>query len=356
MNMCVRIPTISYTAIGMMLAVLMGCVESSAPRMDPIPHDQVLQSLKLSVLGATMAVGDTLRMAIEAKSLSGERIDIVSGAPPVWTSSDLTKARVDSNGVIVAVGPTGTDEVIITAKWTYRSVTREATVNVMITSERHDIASIMLVSLDSTRIGAVSELDLGSSPMISAIALNSAGQPVPEVKIRVTPMQLDEVLYNGIGVFDLSLLGLSGMHLLIGGTYLGPFWMYASGLFYGVPLIDSLQYTGLYPAVENIAISRDTLTGLLVSPQAGSHTIVQRCARMTYKNDSPFPIDIIFDDPAAVTGCVAGDGSGDIINILPGQTQIRKVPSERDIRWTVRRNDTGVIQPEMTGVLTMRDP
>lgn len=324
---------------------LMSCIDASAPDRDPLMDDEILNYLLPTPLAATMAVGDTLPLQLDAYSLGGIVIPFKDYSKVVFTSSDITKVRIDSSGALIAVAPSNGVVITITATYTHLAVTKQTSIEVVVTPTRADVRSIRIFPRDSAQWAGVGT--------VVAQAFTATPDAIAGAHVRV--------LVNKTGVpASAGSVGLvrsiAGMYLAIIPAGLGEHWLYAVSNIYGTSFLDSLRIAGLYSATLPISITSDTISGELQSTMANTHRIVQPCAAITFSNRTNSPVSILFDEPTEANGCAPGDLIGNIENLAPNQSSIRKFRNVGMRRWTVRRLDIGIIVPNLTATFSMQNP
>jgi hypothetical protein len=334
---------------------LMACADPSAPRLDPVPIEDVLQSLRLEPRALTMAVDDTFALDLTAYNVKGEEMPIDSETSVMWTSSDGRLVQVDSVGRVIAIDTTDVGvPVSVQAFWTYKGVTRTDTVRIGVTPTRQPVTALQLIPLDSSRTASNTSFMIS---MFMVAATRDGGIPVPNIYYSVFVNDHGENL--GAWAFPFG----DGLYVAWLPPKIGRYYIRAAATVYGIPLRDSLPYMGLYPAETAVQIYRDTLSGAIISAKAGVTEMVQPCAWLQFQNSTLDTLDIIFDEPANVSGCadpamqgaIVG-GGGNILGIAPGAVGARKIPVLGKTRWTARLSVSGALIPNLTGVFHMRDP
>ena len=130
--------------------------------------EQMVAAVEVVPAFATLfALGDTVRLSVESTDANGNP---VADAELAWTTDDESVARVDSAGLVTAMG-NGATEVVVTAG----EVAASAAVNVRQTP------SSITVSPATARLSA-----LGDTVRLVAVATDANGNPVADVELAWT--------------------------------------------------------------------------------------------------------------------------------------------------------------------------
>jgi hypothetical protein len=340
-------------ALAMLSSVtLSGCVDSSIPSAPATQPADVITSMTVSPKALVMGVDDSILLSVTAKNILGETVPVAVDSAVTWVLSDSSKISL-RNGMLKADATTAGNVVTATATWKHKAVTNSASVSINITPTRLDIAAIRIVAKDSTRSAPPEGFTLA---WLWVKAVNAAGDSVAAPRVPVDPAE-------SISLSQAATLYVGATGVLLGGaayavtsTMIGDYWLYARATVYGVPVLDSIRYTGLHPAGVKITVAKDSTSNSLSSENAGRRMIVQRCAAVKFENKSSTPIDIVFDDSTKTGKCIPSDPIGNIQNIGTNQTVIRKFPAEGTVVWTVRDRTTGTLLPSVSGRVTMKEP
>ncbi len=340
---------ISYASI-LVLGMFAGCADPSGPLPSNLPPDKTFSYIKIDIESALVAVGDSVDLKATAYALSGDTLVIPPGELR-WGVSDASMLRTDQNGRIQMLKASGGDIVYPWVSWTTDGITRSDSAYLIITQNREPIASIQIRPQgDSVRTAAPAS---GACCGVSVIARSASGDSLGLVR---APLTVDP----GISTYDVLISYMGPTGVLFGlGQYLvhvrklGPFWLRAETIVYGTLLRDSIQMFGLYPSSTYVTLSPDRVTGEITSATNGFTETIQPCGSMTFRNDRLQPVEIIFDDPGKVSGCVPGDATGNIDSLARNATLSRKLPAGT-VKWTARVK--GNPSTSVTGTVITREP
>ncbi len=333
---------------------MLGCVDASAPPVPITPTEEVVSRLFVTPDALVMAVGDSLRPAVSARNLLDEPLSMADGAAVVWTSSDNGIVSVDANGWIHAHQATPGTSASLTASWMYKNVTVTRTININITDGRINITSLHLVPEDSTRTSTSEIYEDAYMTFADVIGVTEDGD---SIGLSIQPTTTDSVggpIPQPLA-FQFYWGGPIGQYLLRS-HYIGPYWIHVKATVYGVPLQDSVRYTGLYAHMTAIQISQDANTGVISSPAINQTAMVQPCASVRFSNPAGTPFGIEFDDPGKTGVCKPGDVTGNIASIGLFEEVARVFPAEGTVKWTMRNLVTGQLMPAITGTVIVRNP
>ncbi len=334
------------------IGILSGCADPSGPVPPNLPPSETFTSIRIDVGSAVVAVGDSLDLKATAYTLTGDTLVI----PPnelKWGVSDASMLRTDQSGRVHMLKVSGGNIVYPWVRWTTNGTTRVDSAYVVITQDRDPITSIQIRPQGDSARTAMPEF--GFCCGVSVIAKSATGDSlglirVPLEVVGIKPAQVLNTYLGPVGVT----IGYG--QYIIGVRLPGPFWLKAKALVYGMLLQDSIQMMGLYPLSTRVTISLDATTSEITSLSNGHTQTVQKCGTVEFRNDGiSQPLEVIFDDPSKVSGCVAGDATGNIESIGRNAVVSRKVPSG-PVKWTARVKDSGAQSPVITGTITTREP
>lgn len=345
---------LSLLGIVAVICILPGCADPSGPRPPNLHPSETLTSIKMNIAAAVIAVGDSIDLKATAYTLTGDTLVIPAGELQ-WESGDVTMLRTDQNGRMHALKSSGDNVLYPSVRWTNNGITRTSTSYVIITQNREPVTSIQIRPQgDSTRT-AMPEIGLCCG--ISVIARSATGDSLGLIRV---PLAVDsgisaaEVQISYMGPIGITLLGIG--QYWVGVKRVGPLWLRAEALVYGAQMRDSIQMFGLYPLSVRATFMRDVFSGKITSVSDGNTHIIQHCGSIEFNNkEIAQPIEIIFDNPEKVSGCVPGDATGNIASIAQGATVSRKIPSGT-VKWTARIKDSDPSSRVITGTVTTREP
>lgn len=352
-----------HVVLLMLVLIGAGCVDIEGPHPEHLTEDHILAAVRVSTPSIVMQVGDTIRVSLSAISMSGDDIPIENPSEIRWSSSDPEQVSVDSNGLVSAhLVSSSSAGVEIVARWKYRITTQVDTVRVHVTSDRLDITSVRLTALDSNRIGS-GLLDL--PPRVRADLLNGDNIVLEGAMLHLTAPEPIAVDFAG----PLGNNGEMVFHVTNEKAFNGAFFIKAEGTVYGVEVSDSIEWTGLYPGLVAFILHEDAETGeLYTGSSQGSvqepEYFSQECGLILIMNLTSKEIDIVFDDSTAATNCSQSLDSlywptierGNIYNIPPFASPIKKFSTSGIRRWHARLSDTRVVQPRAAGTVIVRSP
>lgn len=341
------------------------CADPSALHPNSPAIETVLSRVSTSPAALVLAVGDTISVKASATNIFGESISMDSGSRIVWKTSAAQTISVDSNGLVQAHKATAEDQSInITATWTHNGVTLTATTYATVTATRAPVAGIRIIPTDSTRSGWSNSFE--SIVVNGKSSYLAAGASVYTVDANDVPMSTqtirlalqDTALRNTI-----CLVGYGKLGIMLGiGQYqimchfVGNFWIEAEATVYGVPMRDSIEWTGLYPVTALVPITRDSTTGAFLSTMNGHEVFAQPCGLVRFQNSTNVPIDIVFSDSTAAAQCITTDEVSNVRNLGVNKTATRKFPATGTVQWYVHDPNTGAVIPHLSGKVTTKTP
>jgi hypothetical protein len=351
MNTSMRVSQFSsHVSIILIALAFSACADlPDSPKTYASVHE-IVNKITVNPDAVLMAVGDSIPLTVTAQNVLGEALPMDS-TPVVWSSSDTMRVTVDGKGMLHALhADSGDDLVYVIASWTRSGVTRYDTAAVSVSQTRQPVAGIRIALGDSARVA------IGAGVWMSVVAVDATGTTIgmPHVPLVSNTMPSSSVTIFYLGQFG-ALIG-GGTNDVLNQSAIGDFWLYARGTVYGVPMQDSVQLTGLYPATRTIPFVQDSASLTITSAYRNQEVLVQPCGTISFANQTTTPLDVVFDDPSAATGCAAGDPTGDIIGLAAGATLSRKFRDPGTITWKVRNATTGTDISRLTGRVTMKEP
>lgn len=337
----------SLKVLALAAGILTACSDPTGPVPPSLKSAELLKSLKLNVKAAILAVGDSIDLKAVGISLSGDTIAIPDNEI-VWGTSDPDRVRVNQNGRVHVIKHSDGGLVSPWVRWTSHGVTRADSSFFVTTQNRDPVARLEIRPLgDSLRIAIP---DVGVCCGVSVIARNAAGDSLGVIRSPLTGDH-DGVTVNYNGAFGIS---FGWGQYTVFTRRLGPLWLRTEAFVYGQLLRDSLQLISLYPLNAAITFQAHSVTGEMSSTAGGNTKLIQPCGSIEFMNFYNEPIEVTFDDPSLVSGCVAGDATGDIETISAFGTISRKVPSGT-VTWTARVKNKGALSPSVSGTVTTRE-
>lgn len=337
--------------------LLSGCADPSGPLAPKVSPSELFASIVIDVESGIFAVGDSIDFKATALSISKDTIPLI-GRSLEWGVSDPSKIRIDQNGRVHFLKSSDDAIVYPWVRWTYNGVTRADSAYLVITQNRPPVASIKIrQSGDSARVSTDAA---GNCCAFSVIAVDAAGDSLVPIRApvwsnpRVAESELNIGYYGALGIR----LGFGQYSVM--SKVIGPFWLKTETLVYGTLMRDSIKLMGLYPLGGRVTISPDPITAEISTTSIGySHKgyshIVQPCGSIEFSNRMTQPIEVVFDEPEKVSGCVPGDAIGNIDSVARNAIISRKIPSGT-VRWTARVKGSGPLAPAVSGTVTTREP
>lgn len=324
----------------LLLGTLPACSDLVPPDIVLPSSSDVVFSVEPLVRDYTMAVGEEQQITLVVRNLVGEIMSIADSMTSftLEVPADSAWVRVDSSGHILArSSKVGKIQIVATVRSGVPSmpVTTSTAVYVSITDTAAPVTAISIQPLpsDSARFG------YGLTKRILGRAFTATGAEVVGVGMTIFT---DRV--QGVGSY------ISGFNnLLI--QEIGPFWIRASALVYGTLLRDSLLFTGLERSTGTITMSRSGSTYLLSSIDWGKEStesgglVLQPCGTVRFENKTTDTLRVTWSNPSNVLGCVPSDEYGDILELLPGGSAIRKIRAVGRYDWSMSRHDGAELTP-----------
>lgn len=272
---------------------ILACSDIKAP--DPVylsPNDIVYQ-LKFTTKAAMVENYDTITLKVIATFADSSQVQI---SPELirWRSIDPSIAAVDSAGKVKASEASFSSTSII-ALYTHKGITKGDTIPVYVTSTRLDADEVRIKSIDSTVVGAVA---LNGTPTVR-IDLYKEGALLKE------GVQVPVVIPDGVIVSQVPVPSFPGMFwskLINNKGILGKFYVHASLNLYGNEVRDSVEFTGAYPASNNLPSIIQNMEGGVSAPTmkpSDPVKYIQPCAIVKFLLLLPLtikPVDIVFSD------------------------------------------------------------
>lgn len=271
--------------------MLSSCSDFAGPRIGGISESDILTRVVINSEAVIMKQGDSINLSATLYSMAGTELTGAASSLIEWSSTSPIDATVDSSGKVIARRIV-TAPVNIIAKLEYKGTTKADTIPLYITADSYKATEVRLVALDSNRVGA-----LGTHA----------------TRVRIDIYDNDDLIIKGARIhIESTVKGISVNFAGGGGSlgdalfsvqntasHVGPFYVKVKGNLYGSEISDSLEFTGLYPAMVIFSIAYNSNTGEYVS--SGINPLVpqllQPCAAMVIMvNGNPEPIDLIFSD------------------------------------------------------------
>ncbi len=268
------------------------CVDIQGPMPEPLAPSEVIADLRITSRAVMMAVGDTVQLTTQATAMDESAIPVDPRAVR-WKSLDSVQVYVDTLGRVIGRKPSSVPVSVI-ASYRVALTTKSDTIPVYVTVGSIDASKLTLVAVDSTRVGAGSAM---GRPRVRADlyrgnTLVSKGSFIPiSVPAPVT------ISYSAIGGND----GEPVYMLNNDKSRLGKFWVRASVNLYGTEVSDSIEFTGIYPALIEIAF---WLTDMPDGSIGNFGTVatkfnLQPCGVLQVRMLSAVLVDMVFSDSLA---------------------------------------------------------
>lgn len=332
----------------------LGCVGDRGVAPALRPPETTLGTIVVSPLNAVMAVGDTLSLALHARSLTGVPIASLDSVQYVLENTgDSLRVQIDAHGVMTAVAPSLTNSPVLVQVIGFKDgLARADQAVVQVTDTRFSGAtlSIQPIPPDST------SLALGWNKVITPVIQNPvSGQSVDDPTVRFefgagdsTKLQcyIPVFVETSTLVYNQLMMGPCGGNNNFAGTLnqilvnaKGTAWVIAAVTVYGVPLRDSVQYTLTNPISGYVQVGLNNLS--VIFPGASS-AFISPGATVTFQNILPIAlgasVTYTFDDStvalATTPASPNGGTSGNITAIQPNQTATRRFLAPGVHKWT----------------------
>jgi len=277
------------------------------PAVTPPPQNNpetMFWQLTLNVRAATMSTAapyDTLQLVATPRTASGTPITDL--ARPTFTSLDIDRAQVDTNGLVHVIG-TG-DQVLIVASLEDHNLMHADTLVLNITNETSPptMASFTIHPApgDSAKVGST------STATVTARAYAADSTPIQDVSTYFS-------------VSDPTTATIDRSAGIVTPVRPGHVTVYASTRTYGVTKVDTLPYTIGQPVLAFIIITPQVQSnGQTIPLLTPDSAVLGPGAQVVFFNQLGSPMDITFDDPTNVASdfffCLiapADCGSGNI--------------------------------------------
>lgn len=275
------------------LALLLhACSDFEGPRADRVNDSDILTRVAINSEAVIMKQGDSINLSATLYSMDGTELTGVDHSLIEWSSASPIDATIDSTGKVIARRVV-TAPVSIIAKLEYKGTTKADTIPLYITADSYTATEVRLVALDSNRIGA---LGTGATRVRIDIYDNE-NLIIKGARIHIeSTVSGVAVNYAGGG----GSLGDALFSVQNTASHVGPFYIKVKGNLYGSEISDSLEFTGLYPAMVIFSIAYNSNTGEYAFASGINPLIpqlLQPCAVMVIMvNGNPEPIDLIFSD------------------------------------------------------------
>lgn len=333
------------------------CVDVSAVPLKQVEPDDLLSYVKASTPALVMYTGESIKLSLTAYAMAGNPLFIDDPGQVYWKSLDPEQVSIDSVGLVTAHLPS-TSVVNIIGLWSHKAVTKADTISVYVTSDYDSFDSIRIVSLDSTVSGAgffyFSLPPRVRIDLLSGDSVVRKGSPLP-LTITAPGMSVD-FLGDVDGTGDL-VFGIYNRR-----SYTGPFFIHAIGTVYGLPVSDSVKWSGVYPALDHVNIESVDGFDEIVIAEGKSEVVLQPCGTIVFSNISSTPIDIVFDDSTSISHCDE-DGfplppttQGNIYGLASGGSAGKKFSSAGRRDWRIRHAGTKKEYLQASGSFITKHP
>jgi len=345
---------------------LSGCnpEQGAAPLVDS--PATTLGAIHASPFNVILAVGQTTQITVIGQSLSGQLIaDFDSVRYVTQSLTDSIRLQVSPSGLLTGRSSSGSNPVFLYVYAFKNGFVSADEVVIQVTT-----APIVGATLSvQPAVGESTQLAQGSSKTVTPIIRDGGGNSVAGAMLRLTYHDDDfgrlgcySPNYPAIGVFTSAQLSMPlcgstvGLNQIRATDHTGSAWVIADAMVYGQHQRDSVQYTMVNPSNGQIVFIPWNL-----SFQGGSElfgdTYIAPGGRIGF--DSYFDpslaasIDVVFDNPAAVTATSPpssqGGSTGNITGLLSGQESGRLFLTPGTYTYTATVN--GSIPP-FTGAHT----
>lgn len=339
-----------YLVVGVILGIS-GCTDIKGPTVPTIDDSDAFASLSFTTKVAYIQKGDTLPLRLIATAADGSSIPVNINSVS-WSSSDSSLVHVDSLGRIVARGVTLLP-VDIVAVYRHSFTTRTDTVQVYVTFDEFQAATVRMIAIDSARVGT-GALYTGTFPRLKVELRDGNGDLLNIGKLPLSKPGSISTTYN-------QTAGPSGEPVYLinsSGRVFGKFWIKASFNFYGVEVRDSVEFTGTHRyglPLHKVVESSDGVFSF-DGPDGAGRLSIQPCGVISFALEIFRAVDIVFSDSASSSGgceplSEAGLGTviyygdiykgdfigGNLLNIQPGLSwYFRRSNSKGELNWYVR--------------------
>jgi len=323
-----------------------------------------LGSVRVAPLNAIMAVGDTLRLSVTGRSLSGALLSHLDSVEYVLQNmTDSGRVQISASGVVTAIAPSGAGNPVLVQVIGFKDGLALADVAILqITQTVITGATLSIQPSDSVKLA------VGNDRQLVPVIQNGTGESVngPAVRYELGPG--DSTKMSCFTPYFVSTATVTVQQLTTSACGGGPVqslntlhanlkgvaWVYANVTVYGVPLRDSVMFFLTNPYFEFVSVAPYALN--LTGPSANTYTIAPG-GMMGFQNGFPSAfgalVSFTFDDPegAAATNPPSdvGGTSGNITPLTGGQYAMRLFPTAGTYKWTA--TITGGAPP-FTGVTT----
>lgn len=345
------------------------CVDVEGPKRETLSPSDVLAQVRIRSEAIMIAKGDSHQIEFDIIAMNGESIPF-DHSRIKWTTTEAQTVSTSQNGTLYGKEITTTPIKVI-VQYEHKYITKLDTVNVYVTDGRIDANKIRLVSIDSNRIGAN---PLGGHPRVRVDLYKN--DSIVE-KGSFIPIQADAPVVATMdpagGPGGEPVYRISNDRLRI-----GKFWVRASLNLYGNEISDSLSFTGLYGAlptpISGVSDLPEDYNGPIPLLDTIPLRLFQLCTVQIFVNFSSAPVDFVFSDStASSTGCASDPASitflstflpwpaygefigGNVLNMPPLTTAIRKSRTAGVVSFTVRNSLTKETLPWFTGRIQQTD-
>lgn len=263
-----------------------GCGGDPAVTAPPVSDPAGLYwQLTLDVRAATLSTVspyDTIRITATPRTISGTPIPDLPR--PTYTSLDLDRAQVDSNGLVQVIG-TG-DQVFVVAELKVQNIMHRDTLVLDITDAAPPpVLTTFTIHPDTGDSAKTAE---GRTATLMPRAYDADGMPMSDVSTYFT-------------VSDPTIATIDRATGFLGSIRPGKLNVYATTTMYGVTKTDTLPYTIGHPVqlIMNI-VPQVTASGQVTSAYSPANAELGPGAIILYSNQNAPATDVTFDDPTNV--------------------------------------------------------
>jgi plastocyanin len=226
----------------LVLPLMLAC-ESESLRPELLDESELFWELSLNHHAVVMSMADphdTLTLVASPRNVSGEPL---TGLPaPQFTSTDVLKVLVSSDGVLQALGPTS-QPVWVRATLTAGNLkyADSVLVRVVATDPPPQLATFSIIPPDSAKLGMNAQNLTGVSPVLAVRALDGGSLPIPNIPVYFSSS-------------DSTILKINRVTGALTTRRLGAATLYATTTAFGVVKTDSLPLTVTWPVFYDVAV------------------------------------------------------------------------------------------------------
>lgn len=316
------------------------------PGLVSLRPEETVSQIMLNSDFVMMQLGDTLSLSVKVTAIDRSELP-VDLEKIVWVSQDSSQVEVSRYGQLKAkVASNLPVRVIVSYKENLNTVLD--TVQVYVTQNRLVGSNIKLIVLDSNRVGgAPSFVMLGHPRLRVDIFDNSENLVVKGASIPIsTPAQVTS-LFNPTGGDDNEPV----YNIMNDAVKKGSFWVKSSVNLYGVPVVDSAKFIGLYPVTIGTFLFGNFIgedgDGSIVPRIQDTTKLapqIQPCGVFAITNSTTKPFDVVFSDSLSIGTCNELDSNlfgvkvvgGNILGLAPSMRGIRRVRTVGTVDYYLR--------------------